>query len=288
MTTARRSASALLRGSLLRVYLIAAAAVREAFGQKVFQAILCLGIILVGGVEFFLDFDFGGSAVKFAADLGLGSMLIFGSLLAVIVPADLFFREIDSGRALTLLSKPILRGEVIVGKFLGSFMVLLVFTVTMTAILSLILLHEESSSGQGLATLRYVTHQEEVRYGYLALYGLLQWIKFGVICALTLFFASFATSHLFTLVMSVCAVAICQFQYFIQERWSDLGSFPVSVGALLVSHIFPNMHLFDISDAVFGGDPPGLATVVRIGAYGFGFIGLFLLVAVAGFGRREF
>ena len=86
-----------------------------------FAVALVVSALLLG------EFNFGASELKFLADFGFGALTFFGSLLAIIASAQLFFGEIENRTALTLLAKPVRRSEFILGKFVGVWAVSFLF-----------------------------------------------------------------------------------------------------------------------------------------------------------------
>ncbi|MBY0356719.1 MAG: ABC transporter permease [Candidatus Obscuribacterales bacterium] len=73
--------------------------------------------------------------VRILLDLGLLTITIFGAVIAVFVGANLVFKEIDKKTIYLIFSKPIARGEFILGKFLGLALCLLVIIFAMGAFL---------------------------------------------------------------------------------------------------------------------------------------------------------
>src|SRR3954469_4467428 len=125
--------------SLVRTLLIARNTLQEAARQKLFNFLAILGLGLVASVQYFHDFNFGASELKFIADFGYGAMAFFGAALTIAATAQLFFSEIDNRTALTLLAKPVWRSEFILGKFLGIAALVGMFCVLLTVLLTAVL-----------------------------------------------------------------------------------------------------------------------------------------------------
>ena len=106
-----KAANDKLSWSLQRVRVIAGNTFREAVRMKLFLAMTILAVGALGSSFLFQEFNFGSSELKFIADFGFGGMTVFGSALAVIVTAQLFYGEIEHRTALTLLAKPIDRSS---------------------------------------------------------------------------------------------------------------------------------------------------------------------------------
>ena len=111
----------------------------------------------------------------------------------------MFFSEIENRTALTILAKPIYKLEFLAGKFLGAHLLMLVFTTVIMLVLGGILYWRESvlmaRMGEAFVDGRLI------RYSDLLVFGLLQWMKFGVLSAIALFIASFSNTNLYTVVV---------------------------------------------------------------------------------------
>lgn len=269
----------------------------EAVRQKLFHTLVILAIALIGSANFFRQFDFGSSELKFISDFGLGAILFFGSILAIVVTAQLFFSEVENRTALTILAKPLRRWEFILGKFLGIMGVLLVFIVIMVVLLGLMLYWRESS-----LMARYPEAFADgriVHYGGLFLYGVIELIKLGILAALALLVASFSNTNLYTVIVSFFLLLICQLQYIARDYWTSLEQPVVRWLVYAVSLICPNFQMFNVGELLIFGpqtvDMGGLVTttalgtgdVVSLAIYGVLYIFFFLALAVFSFRSRE-
>ncbi|MCJ7588548.1 MAG: ABC transporter permease [Candidatus Aminicenantes bacterium] len=80
-----------------------------------------------------------GDRVKIIKDVGLASLSLFGTLMAILIGTGLVYKEIDKKTIFTLLSKPIGRGAFLVGKFAGLVLTLFVMLGLMSIIFLVIL-----------------------------------------------------------------------------------------------------------------------------------------------------
>jgi ABC-type transport system involved in multi-copper enzyme maturation permease subunit len=273
--------------SVDRVRLIAGNTFLEAVRQKFFNSILLISIALVVSSIFFQQFDFGTGELKFITDFGFGALFFFGSVLSIAATTQLFFSELESRTALTILAKPIYKLEFLVGKFLAAHMLMLCFTLIITLVLSGILFWRENTLMLRLG--EEFLDGRLIRYGDVFLFGLLQWMKFGVLAAITLFIASFSNTNLYTIMVSFFVLIICQLQYIALDAYSTIE---MGAGRWLVqvlSLIFPNFQLFNVGDQlVFNAESAlPLATVMQIVGYGFFYTVVFILLAQLSFRRRE-
>lgn len=269
------------------IRLIAGNTFLEAVRQKFFNSLLIISVALVGSSKFFQQFDFGTGELKFITDFGFGALFFFGSILAITATTQLFFNEMENRTALTILAKPVHKLEFLTGKFLGAWLLMAVFVVVLTLVLAGILFWRESVLMSHLGD--EFTDGRLVRYSDILLFGVLQWIKFGIIAALTLFIASFSHTNLYTIIVSFFMLVICQLQYIARDAYSSMEH---GVGRWLVQGlglIFPNFQLFNIGDQlVFKvGQPFPLASAAQIAGYGLIYIVVFMLLAQLNFRRRE-
>lgn len=268
-----------------RMGIIATNTCLEAVRQRFFNVLAIMSAALVGGSFFFRQFDFDTSELKFVADFGFGAILFFGSILAVVIAAQLFFNEIENRTALTLLAKPVHKFEFIGGKFLGVLVVMLCFVLVMSALLCGMLFWRESELMQ-----RYpdaFASGRIVNYGSIMLYGVLQGLKFGVLGALTILVASFARTQLYTLMVSFFAMLICQLQHVAQDVWRDAGSLFMRGFLWAVSMLFPNFQVFNIGDLVAAGEAVGSGNIIRIVLYALAYTVVYCGLAVYCFRHRE-
>lgn len=273
--------------SITRVRLIAGNTFLEAVRQKFFNALLLISIALVGSSTFFQQFDFGASELKFITDFGFGALFFFGSVLSIAATTQLFFSEIENRTALTILAKPIYKLEFLVGKFLGASMLMLIFTTAILLTLAGILFWRETELMARLS--EAFVEGRLVRYGDLIVFGLLQWIKFSILSAITLFIASFSNTNLYTIVVSFFMLIICQLQYIARDAYTSIENIAVQWLVRLLSLVFPNFQLFNVGDQLVFDSQKALSedVLLMIAGYGLIYTVAFILLAQVNFKRRE-
>jgi hypothetical protein len=268
-----------------RLGLIAGNTFLEAVRQKLFNFLLLLAIGLVASAQFFREFNFGSSELKFISDFGFGALIFFGSALTIATTAQLFFSEIENRTALTLLAKPLWRAEFVFGKFLGVFAVIGVFCALTIGLMIALLYHRE---GQLMAANpEDFANGRLIAYGDLLIVGLLQWLKFGVLTAIVLLIASFSNTNLFTVVTGFFVLVICHLQYLARDQWSNVDNIVLSGAVRALSFIFPNFQLFNLADEIGQGGGVAGATALRVAGYGLVYIFVIGGLAVYSFRNRE-
>lgn len=268
-----------------RIGLIAGNTFLEAVRQKFVGFLLILALGLIASANFFRRFNFEGGELKFIADFGFGAIILFGSIIAIVAAAQLFFSEIENRTALTILAKPVYRSEFVIGKLLGVVYLLLAFTVVMTGLLGVMLwLREGELMRQFPAEF---ADGRVVSYGGIAAFAVLQWLRFSILAAITVFIAGFSNTNLYSVVVAFFVMVICQLQYIAVDYWSEIANPVVRWLVYGLSLIFPNLQLFNTGDMLVVADEFPLATVAAIGGYGVIYVAAFVGLAIFSFRRRE-
>ena len=107
---------------------------REAVRDKVLYSLLFFAIALIGA-SVVLNRLAIGQQTRIITDLGLASISLFGTLIAIFVGIGLVSKEIDRRTIFTIISKPVGRGHFILGKYLGLVLTLAVEVAIMSACL---------------------------------------------------------------------------------------------------------------------------------------------------------
>ncbi len=273
--------------SLRRTYWIARVTFLEAVRQRLFSFLLLLGAALAGSSVAFRFLNFGQGELKFVADFGFGIMFLFGSLLAVVMTAQLLFAELDNRTALTLLAKPVGRSEFLLGKFLGVWAVLGVFIALLCGVLGAVLLARASEVAALAEAAGRVPPQVDA--GGLAVFALLQWLRLGLVAALTLLVAAGSRTFLFSVVAGMLVTLGGQLQWLAQDLLNkgDAGLMQKSL-AWFATRAVPNLQQYNIGDALVL-DPAGVPEGAAAAALLSGTLHLLALLAIACgiFRRRE-
>jgi ABC-type transport system involved in multi-copper enzyme maturation permease subunit len=270
-----------------RILPIARVTFLEALRQRFFGFLLVLALALTLGSLPLKAIDFGNQELKFLADLGFGVMLLLGSVLAVVLPAQLLYAELDNRTALTILAKPVGRAEFLLGKFLGAWAVLAVFAVAVAALLGVILALREPEVAARAARLDLAP--PELSLGGLAAHALLQVLRLGVVAAMTLLVGALSRSFLFTVVVGAMAVLAGQLVWVAQEALGrpDQGAL-LTVALWVSTRFFPNLQSFNLGEAlVLAPGTVEAGTVPALLVSGATYLALLLLLAWLAFRRRE-
>lgn len=277
-----------MNASLARTGWIARVTFLEAIRQRFFAFLIVLSAAMVVSSVSLRFMDFGHSELKFVVDFAFGGMFLFGSVLALVMTAQLFFAEIDNRTALTLLAKPLSRTEFLLGKFLGAWAVLGIFVGVLVCLLGVILW----GRAQELAVLAAESGRVAPEFSLTGLtsFALLQWFRLGVVAAMVLMVSAIARTFLFTVIVGSMMIVAGQLQWLAQEALLKPTNQGLLTKSLLwvASRVIPNLQMFNIGDTLVL-DPSAISGEAVLSATGAGALYLFafLFLASLGFQRRE-
>jgi ABC-type transport system involved in multi-copper enzyme maturation permease subunit len=206
---------------------------------------------------------------KIIKDVGLASMELFGTLIAIFIGVGLVSKEIERRSLYPLLAKPVSRAEFFLGKFAGLAFTLLVNVGVMAAGLFL--------------TLQLTGSRPDPRL-LEAIYPI--YLSLLLVVALAM---------LFSCVTSTAIAAVCTVGLVLGGRYSDVirNMREVAPGApswLLEAlyYAIPNFRNFDFKDRVAYGDPVPAAALGLVTLYAGVYIALALVVGLWSFRSRDF
>jgi len=253
----------------VKVWVIALNTFREAVRNKLLYALLVIAVVLIasGMAMGRLALD---QEARILQDFGMFFLGLFGPVIAVFVGVGLLYDEIRRRTILVLLAKPVRRAELVLGKYLGMGITLLVALGVMSAAwLFLLVLNEVPVS---------VVHAQVLLYAF---------VEVMVVAAVAVFFSAFSTPYLsgmFTFGIFVLGRLEGQLSGFLPKvepaalRWL----------AWVTSWFLPELHRFDLTAEVAHARPVGLETLLLTSTYGVTWAAIVLVLAVLIFARRDF
>jgi len=252
-----------------KVVAIALNTFREAVRDRILYAILIFALLMLAGSTILVTISVGGEE-KIIKDLGLASISIFGTLIAIFLGIALVSKEIERRTVYTIISKPIHRYQFILGKYLGLVLTLLVNVLVMAL---------------GLIGLAYLW--EGVSSLRLLLAVLFTFLELMLVTALALFFSTFSSPTL-SAMFTICL--------FVAGHLSpDLRLFAARFGGGLIRpaveglyFLLPNLSRLDFNDQVVQGLRVDGGTLALSFAYAMFYIAALVLAAMAIFQRRDF
>jgi hypothetical protein len=251
--------------SLRRIRLVARHTLGEALHQRLVLLHGLTGAALVLGSWWLREFNFGTAELKFLGDFGLGVVGCFGTLLAALATAQLFFADIENRAAHCVLTRPVRRWEYLAGKFTGVVALLTLFVLMTSLVLAAVIAVRESQLGAAFVPLPVFLQACAV-----------QWLKITLVAAMTLLVCSYAGSALFASCAGLQLALIAHLRGFAGEGgWSWL-------------RVWPDLGLFDAEGLLAAGHPAAVAWLLSLAGYWAAYVLLFVAFASYAFKRREF
>jgi ABC-type transport system involved in multi-copper enzyme maturation permease subunit len=255
-----------------RILAIAHNTFREAVRDRVLYN-LVLFVLLLTGAAIFIGELSGGQERKIIVDLGLSAMLLFGVFIAIFVGVGLVYKEIERRTVYSIFSKPVGRGEFIVGKYLGLCLTLLVNVIVMGAGVSLALF--------------YVSRGWDPMIPRIWPAVLLIYVELMILTGVTLLFSSFSSPALSAL--------LTFFVFIIGHFSADLKSLASSMGSAGARWLFtglyylvPNLSNYSFITPAAHGRAPEPAFVLAAILYALIYITVILAAATLVFSKRNF
>jgi len=244
---------------------------------------LVLFAVLLMASSYLLGQLTAGQDVKIIKDLGLAATAIFGLFIAIFIGIGLVSKEVERRSIYALLSKPISRPQLILGKYLGLVLTLAVNIAVMAVALYVVLaymtytepaLAQSAWDAPGIdpALLKAI---------------LLIFVELMLITALALFFSTFSTPML---------SAALTFGFYVAGHFNaDLRNFEQVVDSRAAAwlarglyHLLPDLSAFDVKTAVVHGLPVPAGYLALTIGYGLLYIAVLLIASTVVFSRRDF
>jgi ABC-type transport system involved in multi-copper enzyme maturation permease subunit len=259
-------------GSLWRMLAIARNTFREAVRDRVLYNLVIFVLVLTAAAIFIGELS-GGQERKIIVDLGLSAMLLFGVFISIFVGVGLVYKEIERRTIYAIFSKPVGRGEFLVGKYLGLCLTLLVNVVVMGLGVSLALVYVSQGWDPLILTIWPAV--------------LMIYMELMLITALALLFSSFSSPALSAL-LTFCIFIIGHFSADLKNLATSLGSTSARwlFGGLY--YLLPNLANYSFITPAAHGRAPETMFVLTAAFYALVYISVILAAATLVFSRRNF
>lgn len=252
------------------VFVVARQVMREAWRRRTLPvlALFGCGIIIASA---FLSFFQLGTEIKFFKDVAMTVIFLFGAMATLVLVSTQLSGEIESRTIYNVLSKPIRRYELVLGKFAGSIAAIGVAVAPMVAILMFFMYADQGGS-----------LLETVKAGYML------WLSFVVLSAVALAIASFSSS----IVCAALSVLVYVASYLKSAVIAYAGMVAYSKlaagAAQAFYYLLPNFENFNVRMAVVHDQIVPWAYLFRTTLYAAALSAFFLYLGTQIFAEREF
>ena len=255
-----------------RIRAIARNAFREAVRDRVLYN-LVLFVLLLTAASIFIGELSGGQERKVIVDLGLSAMLLFGVFIAIFVGVGLVYKEMERRTIYAVFSKPVGRGEFLLGKYLGLCLTLLINVLVMAVGVSLALAYVSRAWDPLILTIWPAV--------------LLIYVELMLLTAIALFFSSFSSPALSAL-LTFMVFVIGHFSADLKNLAGSLGSGGARWLFTGLYYLLPNLANYSFITPAAHGRAPSAGFVFASTLYALVYIAVILAIATLVFSRRNF
>jgi ABC-type transport system involved in multi-copper enzyme maturation permease subunit len=245
---------------------------REAVRDRVLYNLILFALLLIGSAIFIGELSAGQEA-KIVVDLGLSAMLLFGVFIAIFVGVGLVYKEIERRTLYAILSKPIGRGQFVLGKYLGLNLTLLVNVVVMGLGVMLALLYTRRT-------------WDPLAFKIWPAIALI-YFELLIITAVAILFSSFSSPALSAL-LSFFIFVIGHFSNDLRGLSDSAAGAPARWLFRALYYLLPNFSNFSVITATAHGTVPGVADIGGPVLYGLLYVGVLVSATALIFRRRNF
>lgn len=259
-----------MRSPFQSIGVIAKNTFREAVRDKILYN-LVLFVLLITACAILLGELTDGQEARTIVNIGLNAILLFGAFISIFVGVGLVSREIDKRTVYAIFSKPIGRGEFLIGKYLGLCLTLLVNVAAMGGGVSLALLYARGGS------LVYT-----IWYSIFLIF-----LELTILIAVAILFSSFSSlslSALLTFLVFVIGHMSASLLDLAKGMESEMAVYFFSV----VYYVLPNLALFSFRTEAANALVPSGAMLGGGLVYALIYDAVLLTVSITIFSRRNF
>lgn len=251
-----------------RVTAVALNTFRETVRDRIFYLVAIFGLILLASSALLSPLTIGAQG-KIVADVGLGSLALFGLLVAVFVGSGMLRKELDKRTITTILTKPVSRLEYLLGKYAGLTLTLLCMLAAMVLLFLLVTLVTPATFSAR----------------YLAAVYLIFWELLLLNGAVVLF--STFVSPVLAMVFTLGLFAIGHLSEDILSFGQLMGGAVQATASRVIYYLVPNLEIFNARGLVVHGGTVSAAHLGLATLYGFCYTALLIVLAAGIFARKE-
>ncbi len=255
---------------------------RDSVRDKVLYNLVLFAVLLISA-SYLIGQLTAGQDLKIIKDLALGATSVFGLFIAVFIGIGLVAKEVERRSIYTILSKPVRRHELVLGKYAGLVLTLAINVAVMVAAM--------------YAVLGYMSwiETEEFKRSWeapamdpaLMKAVFLIFVQLMLVTAMAVFFSTFS-SPMLSAVLTFGLYVVGHFNADLRNFQDVVDSAPAVYLARVLYYVLPNFAPFDVKAAVVHAQPVTFEYMALTTGYGLLYIAALLVLAVLVFTRRDF
>lgn len=267
---------------MTRVARIALNAFRESVRDKVLYNLVAFAVLLIGA-SLLIGQLTAGQEVKIIKDLGLASVSIFGTFIAIFIGIGLVSKEVERRSIYALIAKPITRTQLVLGKYAGLALTLAVNLSVMTAAIYAVLAWWHWQTPEPLRAAWEAPALDPALLKALALI----YLELLVVVAIAIVFSTYSSAIL-SAAFTFGLVIAGHFSQDLRTLHEVVDSPAAQALAGGLYYVLPNLSFFDVKARVVHGEWVGWNEMALAAAYAAAYVSALLTLAVWIFSRRDF
>lgn len=289
--------------SIQRIWTLATSTFTQLVRMKTFYFLAVFAVVVIAAGNLNLLYT-PVQQLKVIRETSVGAMSIFSWLFAISATAILIPRDIEDRTLYTILSKPVPRLEYLIGKLTGVLMVIGVSLAVMYGFFLVILFFQEQSiisteMARMSANPRFTDEDRATEAAMIAahgpdlnlLYGVLAvFLKSAVLAAVAMLVSTFASSSLFTIIISFVVFLIGHFHKMMTEFWvvEQQGGWVTEMLSKVLVLVIPDFQIFNISESISAGLTVPLPLIGQMCALALMYLIVFTIASWFLFSDKEF
>ncbi len=285
-----------------RVWTLAASTFTQLVRMKTFYFLGLFALVVIAASNLNLLYT-PVQQLRVIRDTSLGAMSIFSWLFAISATAVLIPRDLEDRTLYSILAKPVPRPEYLVGKLLGVLLVIGVALAAMYALFSLILfVQQQNIIATEMAHMagnpKFTPEDRANEARMIAAYGpdlnllVAVWavfLKSAVLAAVAMLVSTFASSSLFTIIISFAVFLIGHFHKMAVDFWSvEVGGWLTDVLGKALVLVIPDFQIFNIADSVSGGQTVPFPLFLQMSTLALMYLVIYTIASWFLFADKEF
>jgi Cu-processing system permease protein len=267
---------------IMTIARIAANVFKESVRDKVLYSLVLFAVLLIAA-SLLLGQLTAGQEVKIIKDLGLAAISVIGLFIAVFIGINLVSKEVERRSIYSLVTKPVTRPQLILGKFCGLTLTLAINVIVMTAALYVVLFIYDALTPANIKTVWDAPAVDPS----LMKASFLIFVELAIVTAVALLFSTYS-SPLMSTIFTFGVIVMGRFSADLKNFELVLKSKPLAWIARGLYYVLPNLATFDIKLQVVHGQAVPFSYLALSTTYAGVYIGALLLAAMVVFARRDF
>ena len=261
---------------------IAAHAFLESVRDRVLYNLVLFAVLMISA-SYLIGQLTAGQDVKIMKDVGLSAASVFGLFIAVFIGIGLVSKEVERRSIYSVLSKPVRRHEVILGKYFGLVLTLAVNLAIMAAAFYAVLGYMSATeSGEFKRGWEASATDPAMLKAFVLIF-----VQLMLVTAIALFFSTFSSSIL-SATLTFAVYVAGHFNADLRTVGDVIDAPAAATLAAGVSYVLPDMSAFDVSADIVHAQPVTAGYMMLTSGYALVYIACLLLGAMFVFSRRDF